>query len=198
MIRAVLALAVLAVTSGPAAATAQLVLRDGRVLEGESVERRDELFFLKQKDGSVSAIPAESVKELRLQDDPDAAPSGIKLATPKTLAGSSPEPVRPGGTDEQLGAFPKPITAPHPEPVPTGWMPTDSLAGRDVTEFRPAHWYRSPIDPLWVPVSAFTNRTDVTNFRPTRWTRVIEYTWVPKDGWADAVSNPRKTPGDGE
>jgi hypothetical protein len=192
MIRTVLALAAAIAAAGPAIAGAQLLLRDGSTVAGVSVERRGELFLLKLEGGSIAAIPADNVKELRLQDDPDAAPSGVKLATPKALAGPSTEPVTTGGAAELLAAFPKPVTAPRPPPIRTEWKPTDALAGRDVTQFRPARWYRAPIDATWTPTPAFTNRTDVTNFRPARWTKVIETVWVPKDGFADAVSNPRR------
>jgi hypothetical protein len=192
MFRAVLALAVSIAAAAPALAGAQLVLRDGTTIEGVSVERRGELFLLKLEGGSIATIPADNVKELRLQDDPDAAPNGVKLATPKALAGPSTEPVTTGGPAELLAAFPKPVTAPRPPPLRTEWKPTDALAGRDVSQFRPARWYRAPIDPTWTPTPAFTNRSDVSNFRPARWTKVIESVWVPKDGFADAVSNPRR------
>lgn len=192
MFRAAAALAVMILATGVTSGKAQLVLRDGTVLEGVSAERRGDLILLRLEDESVATIPAENVKELRLMDDAPGAPATIEAVPPRTLAGPSTEPVSTGSRIDLLGAFPDPVPASRPPPVPAASQPTDALAGRDVTEFRPTRWYRAPIDPTWVPVSAFTSKTDVTNFRPARWTKVISSVWVPKDGFADAVSNPRR------
>ena len=55
---------VLIVTMVPALAGADLVLHDGEVLEGVSVERKGLLYMLENEDGDVIPVPVELVQQL--------------------------------------------------------------------------------------------------------------------------------------
>lgn len=201
--RVIGALAALVLASLPAAGAAELVLDDGQVLTGESLERKDDLYLLELESGSVLPIPIELVLEIRLTGDDDeqaeradvepqeraeldddAPASGIEPAEPRTLAG------RPGGADlqdrpEQLAVLGPPARFARGVIDPV-WRPRSDWGGRetDVTQFNPARWYRPPIDFRWRPTSNYTRATDVTNFDPADWYRPpIDSTWWPTDGF---------------
>jgi hypothetical protein len=195
------------VALAPALAGAELVLEDGQVLSGTSVERRGDLFHLELASGGVLPIPVELVLELRLtgeepaesESDPDEVPaqpaptaegaedepaSGMRRSEPRTLAG------RPGGAElrkphEQLAVLGPPARFRRGvfDPV---WRPSSDWGGpaTDVTQFNPARWYRPPIDPRWQPSSDYTRGSDVTQFNPVHWYRPpISSTWWPTDGF---------------
>ena len=191
MKRALVVVALLVLSGAPAFALAQLVLKDGNVITGVSARRQGDLFLITLKDGSVATIPAASVKELRLVDDPDAPATNIRSTPPAIVAGP-PEPVVPPTPSEQVAAFPPTNLVPRRAPVAYEWAPTDGFGGKGTNEFNPARWYRAPIDSSWAPTPAYTYGSDVTNFRPSRWTKVMETIWIPRDGFADAVSNPNR------
>lgn len=185
------ACAALVLFAVPARAGAELTLTDGTVLSGTSLERKDHLYLLTTEDGEVVTVPVEQVKTFRLFDDPEAAPSAIKLEPPRTLSGPDPETPRFAGPPEQIAAFRRPPAAFRPDAVRSRWEPEDAFAGRDVTQFNPARWYRAPIDPTWTPTPALKNRGDVTHFNPARWYRPpIDPIWRPKDGFATSAGRP--------
>lgn len=164
-------------------AGADLVLRDGGVLSGESVERtRDGLFLLTIEDGSVLTIPVNLVKSLRLTGGEDPAPTGIVVAGPENVAGPK-DPIPLPSPEKQLAAFGRPPATFARSNVNPTWRPGNAL-GPDVTQFNPARWYKTALSMDWTPVSAFRASKDVTQFNPVRWYKApTDSSWRPTDGW---------------
>ena len=171
----------------PVWAGAELVLVDDRVLSGKSVERKEEFFLLEMPKGGVIAVPAELVKELRLTGGADPAPTGIRLAEPRTLAGL---PLAlPAGPRDQLAAFGRPSARFAAASTDSRWRPTNAWPpGKDVTNFNPSSWAKPSIDPTWSPVSAFKASKDVTEFNPARWYESpTRSAWQPRDAWGSTI-----------
>ena len=182
----VVAFAALALGSSPLRAGADLILEDGKVLEGTSLERSKEgVYLLKLEDGQVVIVPVELVKRIRLTggEMDDAAPTGLRPG-PENLAGV---PVEPPKTREQLASFGRAPARFRRATVATEWTPVSGL-GPDVTEFNPVRWFRAPTDFNWTPTSAFTVAGDVTEFNPVRWYRSpTDPIWRPTSGWRTAT-----------
>lgn len=175
-------LVILSLLPAAARAGADLVLLDGRLIQGRSVERKEDVYFLTTPRGNVIPVPVELVKELRLTAGDATPPTGLVFATPRTLAGLE---VELGGRREQLAAFGRPPALFQGSPMTGRWYPKNAFAGKDVSAFRPVTWARSSIDPVWSPVPAFTAASDVTEFRPVRWRQPsIDPVWRPRDGFA--------------
>ena len=114
MRRCLFPLLALAIAVGAALAATELVLQDGRVLEGVDVRRQEDDYVLRLESGDTVVIPVELVKTVRLietephkypetrpyqypepedlTEPPPDAPSGLVESDPQTLAGT---PVRP-------------------------------------------------------------------------------------------------------
>ncbi len=184
MKRAALAGLILLLGAGlEARAGAELTLKDGTRIAGESVEQKEGLYFLELAGGAVVPIPAELVVKLRLTGGDAPPPTGLTYAEPKTLAGLPPDfPT----FREQIAAFGRPPVVFHRPPTDYHWRPTSSWPpGANGNDFNPVHWYRPPIDPVWSPESVFNEDNDVTDFNPVRWvTPSITPFWRPRDGWA--------------
>lgn len=169
----------------PAHAGAELILQDGKILSGESVQRKKEgVYLLTTEDGDVLTVPVELVKKLRLTggEPEEDVPTGLKVAEPGNLVGP-PESFVPPTTREQLAAFGRPPALFRRPAIDSNWRPKNSL-GPDVANFNPARWYRAPIDPFWKPVSAFQASRDVTSFHPVRWYQpALDSVWRPTSGW---------------
>jgi hypothetical protein len=182
------AAALLLLAPANAYAGAELLLNDGTVLVGASVELRDDYYLLSWDGGSVVPIPVELVKELRLIEAPDPAPTGMRVGQPQTLAGPKWAGQTPPFRD-QIAAFRREPYVFPPPAVDTTWTPTSSWGeGTGKTQFNPARWRTSPIDPNWTPRSAFRASGDVTEFNPARWyVPSINPVWEPRDAWAPTV-----------
>jgi len=189
-VAAVLALAVTAARAG-----ADLVLLDGRLLEGRSVERKEGAYLLTTSLGNVITVPVELVKEMRLTGGDAAPPTGLVFSTPKTVAGQE---MKAPGRRDQLAAFGRPPALFQGSPMTGRWYPRDAFEGKDATNFNPVKWAKATIDPVWSPLPAFSKTTDVTGFRPARWFRAsIDPVWLPRDGfapreWLPPVVKPRE------
>ncbi len=187
--------AVLALAATAARAGADLVLLDGKLLQGRSVERKEGAYLLTTSFGNVITVPVELVKEMRLTGGDAAPPTGLVFSAPRTLAG--PELVIPGRR-EQLAAFGRPPALFQGSPMTGRWYPRDAFEGKDATNFNPVTWAKTTIDPVWWPVPGFSKTTEVTGFRPARWFRAsIDPVWRPRDGfapreWLAPVVKPRE------
>jgi hypothetical protein len=171
----------------PALAGAELLLKDGQLFVGESVERKGDYMLLRISDDEVFTVPIELVAEMRLTGDDDPDASGIEPAVAETLVGE-PGAAHTPDTDEQLAVFEKPAAFRESiiDPV---WRPdTDWPDGDPGNEFHPVDWYDPPINPRWTPRSAFKQSGDVTQFNPVKWYRpAIDSTWRPRDGFGPTI-----------
>ena len=187
--------AVLALAATAARAGADLVLLDGKLLEGRSVERKEGAYLLTTSFGNVITVPVELVKEMRLTGGDAAPPTGLVFSTPKTVAG--PEMEVPGRR-ERLAAFGRPPALFQGSPMTGRWYPRDAFEGKDATNFSPVTWAKTTIDPVWSPVQAFSRTTEIAGFRPAQWFRAsIDPAWRPRDGfapreWLAPVVKPRE------
>ncbi len=167
----------------PAGAAAELVLLDGRTLRGESVELMDDQLVLRTEAGDFVPIPVRLVRELRIIEGEETPPTGLRVAAPRVLVGP-PGGVRPVAPSEALAAFRRGPAEFRRSPRDPIWEPVSAYSWEtDVTEFSPARWARSILDPTWRPKSAF--KRDVTEFNPARWARpVFRAEWYPQGGWS--------------
>jgi hypothetical protein len=184
--RALLAIVLAGLAWGPALAEAKLVLRDGTVLTGKSVQRKDGLYLLEGEKGSIVPVPAELVAQLQLLDGMR-APSGIEVAKPKTVAG----PAWAGTTPpfrEQIAAFGAAGYVPPLPPVDPVWRPASDWTEEGKAALLPVRWSVAPMDTSWTPKSAYTKAGDVTGFHPVRWFAPrINPVWTPVDSWGETV-----------
>jgi hypothetical protein len=180
------ALAVTLTIAAPVAADVQLVLKDGRVLDGTDVWREQGIYYLRDKGGGVVPIPealVERVGLVELAEPPPEGPTGIQVAPPQQLAGQPNDVPHPA---QQLAAFGEParfqrgVIDPnwHPE---SDWDSNPNDPSRN--DFAPSEWADSIVDTDWHPESAFDE--DHTQFAPSTWQKgVVDSTWVPQDGFA--------------
>ncbi len=179
-VAAVLALAVSAARAG-----ADLVLLDGKLLQGSAVERKGGAYLLTTGFGNVITVPVELVKEMRLTGGDAVPPTGLVFSTPNTLVGQK---VEPPGRREQLAAFGRPPALFPVTSIDPRWSPVDAFGGSDVTNFNPVTWVTASIDPVWSPLQSYGSSTDVTEFNPVVWYRpTIDPVWHPRDGFAPTV-----------
>jgi hypothetical protein len=163
----------------PALADAKLVLKDGSVLSGTSVERKDGLFLLARDDGSIVTVPTELVKELRLLD------TGLTVAKPRALAGPAWAGKSPPFRD-QIAAFGKSPYVPTLPPVDSTWRPTsDWSKDKGKGPLAAVRWTVAPMDSTWLPKSGFPEAPEL---RATRWFSAgIDPVWKPHDSWKGTV-----------
>lgn len=177
---------VLLLAAAPALADARLVLKDGTVLSGRSVQRKDDLYLLESSGGSVVPVPAELVAQLQLVDT-EGAPTGIEPAKPKSVAG----PAWAGTTPpfrEQVAAFGKSPYVPPLPAVDPAWRPASDWTEEGKAALMPLRWSYGPLDEAWTPKSAYTKAGDVTNVHPVRWfSPSLNPVWQPIDGWSETV-----------
>jgi hypothetical protein len=202
----------LTVAAGQPAAEVELVLRDGRVLAGRDVTRKDGQYLLEISETEVMSIPVEWVSQVRLhqtgepdEEEADRPVTGHRKAEPETLAGSGPVEDAPTGMrtgEPETLAGGEGVTKPptpreslellgDPAEFSRGWYDPEwhpksafTLEG-DVTEFNPARWSSGSLDPEWRPEPALTRDTDVTDFNRAEWQEsLIDPTWVPEDAHA--------------
>jgi hypothetical protein len=186
---------------------AELVLRDGRVLEGVDVRRDGQVYVLELESGERLTFPVELVDEVRLTGDekvkedqlrpgfrnagpetlsgapPDEnAPTGLREGEPQTLAGREVRPPRPSEQTEALGEpaqFQKGIVDPEWRPE-TDW----NMDPHEQNNFAPSEWAEGPVDPNWTPESAFDANKDVMEPSRSEWREnIVENSWEPTDGF---------------
>jgi len=174
-------------------AGADLILIDGRLLQGRSVERKDGVYLLTTNFDNVIPVPVELVKEMRLTGGDATPPTGLVYAAPRLLAG--PE-IEVPGRREQLAAFGRPPALFQGASNTARWFPQDAFKGKDASNFNPVVWAKPTIDPIWNPVPAFTRSTDVTEFNPVRWYRPSidpsfspRNDFLPREWFAPVVKN---------
>jgi len=170
---------VLASLATAAWAGADLILLDGKLLQGRSVERRDGVYLLTTSFDNVIPVPAELVREMRLTGGDAVPPTGLVYGPPRQLAGPA---IEIPGRREQLAAFGRPPALFQGASNTGRWNPQDGFKGKDASSFHPVFWVKPAIDPVWSPTPAYTSATDVTEFRPARWYRsTIDPVWRPRD-----------------
>ncbi len=172
----------LVATWHPVVGGVKLLLHDGQVIEGRSVEREETMYLLTLDTDHVLPIPAPLVAAVERTAEP--LPGGLTEAEPMTLAGDPEAAKLPTLTDlmQELKAstsvFRRSII--DPTWVPSSDWDTDPEKGNN---FHPVHWYQPPVNPIWEPTSGLGE--DVTEFNPVRWYRApIDPTWRPTDGFA--------------
>jgi len=176
----------LLLAGAPLSAGTELLLEDGQVVEGRSIQRKGSLILLKLESGAVVPFPVELVREVRLTGDDEPAPSGMRPGRARTLVGPPQGPVlaKPA---EQLEAFGENRSTFRRSVISPYWFPESDWADDPaLNNFNPTRWYRAPIDAVWIPTSAFRASDDATQFNPARWYRApIDPTWYPTDGFGD-------------
>ncbi len=166
--------------AGTAFAGAELVLVDGRVLSGVSVERKEDAYHLAGENGAVIAIPAALVREMRLTGGDAPPPTGLTFSRPAVLAGFD---APPPGRREMLAAFGRPPALFRPPSGTQIWAPRDGFEGKDESGFRPTRWATPVLDPVWRPVSGFGSEGGL-GLRPVIWRpAIVDTTWRPRDGF---------------
>lgn len=194
-------------------ADVQLVLIDGKTLDGVDVRRDQQVYLLTLENGRVAAVPVELVKEVRLEGPAKEraeesvekrGPDGIVIEDAedaRTLAGED-EFQHPGvryGTGQQL-AGPDAVTidtseelAVFGEPakfqediIDPDWVPESDWDDDPVknNNFAPSTWSKGWNDPEWQPESAFDRNEDVLADSRSTWSdSVIDNEWRPTDGF---------------
>ena len=188
MRRRLLAAALSFLVAAAALGGAELVLVDGRVLQGDSVRREGDLYILSTKDGETT-MPADLVDSVRLTGEPESrpvvgvpeGPTGLRDAGPQQLAGT---PVQPSTPQEQTRAIGNPSTF-QKDIIDPNWAPTPAWdPNKDVLAGSRSTFVKSPIDPSWTPESAFdTNKDVLADSRSTFAKSPIDSSWAPTDGF---------------
>lgn len=164
-----------------ALAGAELVLVDGRVLQGDSVRREGDLYVLSTKTGDVT-MPGDLVDRVQLTGEPEPRPpTGFRDAGPQQLAGA---PVQPTSPAEATAAIGNPSSF-RKSPVDSEWHPTSAYdMNKDVLADSRSTFVQSPINPEWHPTSAFDQNKDVlADSRSTFAKSPIDSSWTPTDGF---------------
>lgn len=203
---------------GPLLADFELLLEDGRVLNGVDVRREKGEYLLQMADGQTVSIPEELVAEVRITaghaagfgmveaepqqlegdavdlDDENRPASGMVRGHAEVLAG---EEIRPPRTSEQTKALGPPAEFSKGVIDPT-WRPESVFnASNDVTNFNPSTWAEDIVDHSWTPSSDYTQKSDVSNFAPSTWSEsIVDNSWKPTDGFSKRESSFRRDTSD--
>ncbi len=174
-------LVLLLVVATTATADVQLVLQDGRVLDGREVTREEGQYLLELAGNEVMSIPVELVAEVRLataKKKPKPA-TGFRKAEPKTIGGSDPVEEAPSGIRDD--AAPEVLAGIEVRPT----RPNEATAALG----EPAKFQPGLSDPYWRPDPVFNEENDVTNFAPSTWSQGVgDPTWTPDSAY-EASSN---------
>jgi len=195
-----LALSALVLT--PLAATVALKLKNGKVLEGDSVEREGELYVLIIRDGARIPLPPDLVESVSLaeakeeapprrREEPFAeerpsrprreAPTGWRTAEPEVLAG---ERIEAPTTEEQLAVFGEPARF-QQDVVKSNLRPSYWVMDPSQHNPNPARWAKAPVDSNWEPESAFDANKDVMAGSRSSFSKsIVDSSWQPTDGFA--------------
>jgi len=183
-IRCAIGWLVLLATWHPALAGVKLLLEDGQVLEGRSVEREGPMYLLTLETDNVLPIPVPLVASIERTEDESSLPRGLTKAEPVTLAGD-PAAARLPTLADLMHELRASASVFQPGVIDSSWVPVSDwdLDPQHGNNFHPVHWYRPPIDPRWEPTSGL--REGATWLSPVRWYRApIDPTWRPTDGFA--------------
>jgi hypothetical protein len=161
----------------------ELVLRDGRVIEGEEISREGGNFIVTLANGAKMVFPAGIVETVRLignRPDPQ-GPHDLNFTEPETLVGPD---VRPPTTQEQLAVFGEPARFQENIIDPT-WRPeSDWDMDPANNNFNKSKWAEDIIDPHWEPESALDSEDAMANSRSDWQKSIIDSTWTPTDGFS--------------
>jgi hypothetical protein len=173
-----------------AIAGVELVLEDGRVIQGADVRREGDAYILELEEGGVVPIPSPFVREVRLLGDAKPAeprreaPTGfVDTPGPQTLAGPTIEPPR---TSDQLAVLGRPSRFSQGVVDPT-WHPESDWDNDPIknNNFAPSKWADGVVDSTWEPESAYDGRKDVLDSgRSTFQEPIVDNSWQPQDGFA--------------
>ena len=191
--RAVAAVTV-AVTAAVALGGAELILLDGRVLEGDSVRKEEDVYVLTTPTGEVT-MPVGLVDAVRLTGDPEPepkpagfeevpeGPTGIRAAKPGAIVGDE---IRPPTAAEQTRAIGNPSRF-APSIVDHEWHPESALSDEDVLADSRSTWAEDVVDSEWKPTSAFDEKKDVLAGSRSTWAKdAVDSSWKPTDGFANS------------
>ena len=181
--RTTITLLVLLAAVAPAAFPgAELVLKDGQVLQGVDVRRDGDEYLLELESGQVVSIPVELVGQVRIYDEPqqlggdpppEGAPTGLIDEGPQQLAGEPPPSDAPTGLIDE---GPQQLAGPPTRP------PTTSEALEVLGE--PSRFSRGVGDPYWRPRNAWADSpAQSRSFDPSesRWAKsIIDSDWEPE------------------
>lgn len=169
----------------------ELVLVDGRVIQGESVRLEGAEYVLTTASGEIT-MPVELVSEVRLIGKPEPkpgdgaeapkAPTGFVEDRPQQLAG---KPVSPPTTEEQLRNAGRASTF-QKDIVDNRWEPTTdwNMDPQTQNNWAPSTWAEDIIEPDWQPTSAFDANEDVLADSRSNWAKpIIDSSWQPTDGF---------------
>jgi len=197
----------------PVRGQTELELIDGRVLTGTSVRRDGGYYILKLESGEEITFPAELVKTVRLNAEPEEDPGHLSGPAPppipglvrgeaQTLAGSAPPEGPTGmvsGDPQQLAG--ERVQAPRPseqlevfgEPakfqkgiVDNSWTPsTDwNMDPEEQNNWAPSKWAEDIVDHSWEPTSAWNADDDVMKSSQSTWQKgSFDSSWTPTDGF---------------
>jgi hypothetical protein len=178
-------------------AATDVVLKDGRVIEGTEVRRDGENYILILESGDSIVIPGALVEAVRLTTPepftkadpielaapPPEGPTGIVESGAQTLAGT---PVRPPTPSEQLKVFGPPAQF-QKSLINPDWQPKSDwdMDPERANNFAPSEWADDIIDPNWEPESAFDRKDDALADSRSKWQKsLIDNSWTPTDGFA--------------
>lgn len=189
---ALLSLLILLGAAAPAWAETQLILKDGRVLEGTACYRDGGNYILKLENGDEIAMPEELVEAVGLSGKEDPAEAerdeedeerlpGFRYTESETVAG---EPPRLADRRESLEALGPPARFPR-DIVDSRWKPeSDWDMDPANNDFSPSKWANSPVDPSWKPRSAWDDKKDVLESSRSSWPKnVLDSAWTPTNGF---------------
>lgn len=191
--------------AAPAAlADAHLVLRDGQVLSGSSVELQGDLYLLSLETGDVLPFPVALVSEVHRSaeanppakddEEPGELPILEMEIVPVQTREVPPEDIgvveRPRRTIELpdggrgVSEFSRSLVDPH-------WMPDSGYSEKPMLGlFDTPFWADGPIDPNWNDESGFELPEGVPAFRLDKWNPASQRSiWKPKEGFADGDDN---------
>ena len=168
-----------------AAQASSIVLTDGQVINGTSVERKGDAYLVTMDGGNTVSFPAALVKEVKLDAPaPPEAPPGFDYSGPKTLAGPTPAERASQHPRDQLKVLGPPAQWTKDIIDPT-WVPTNAFdPEKDVLAGSRSTWSKSAVDTTWYPTSGLDMKSDVFAKSRSTWTAsVVDTTWKPTDGF---------------
>jgi len=166
-----------------AEASSSLVLTDGQIIKGTSVERQGDSYLVTMEGGNTVSFPSALVKEIKIEEDAKPpAPPGFDTSGPKTLAGP---PVLPSQDPRDQLKVMGPPTKWSKDAVDTTWVPTNAYDPNvDVMAGSRSTWSKSAVDTTWVPKDAYDTSKDVMAGSRSTWSKsAVDTTWQPTDSF---------------
>jgi rare lipoprotein A len=190
---AIVSLLVVLLMAGPALAGFQLVLKNGKVLNGADLARENGNYVLIQANGQRTTLAPNQVAEVRILGDDVVAAEGsgdapgddaeqdepvgqnlaggdvqdrVIRAEPSSLAGGeAPElPQTQDGAQNLAGGTDQPLQ-------PGEWRPESDWAREDEDDWsRTGGWESNAPDRTWIPDSDYATDLEDNNWNPSTWT----------------------------